>query len=427
MQLDHVAEELFPLVRLKQQRLRDHMSRATTLFKTYLAQKQFEATEHVEELMLLRQLRKRGLNDTHQQHCQLLKQKLEQSPNSNGRNFRNLFFLAAEEEAYFRMSGERKGSENIAFMDKYLDLCFVSRKLSNLCEMANRETILTVKYQRHFEEIIPQLLDNHNYNYLLVPDIRVQKAILDMLNDPEEPMHYREVLKLCELHQEKFTTAQLSRFYEHAQNYCIRQINKGVSSYFEEIFRLYKKMLKLEAFGYKEMMSHAHYKNIVTTGLRLKEFAWVKKFLEEYKDSLPGDIRYSAYTQNLASYYYETGQHEKVKELLVKVEFADVYYAMGAKYLLIKVFYEGDELIPLHYQLASFERFLKRKKALSVERRKQDLKFVKIVQRMLKIKEYRYFKSAEYIDKQKKELKEMLESEIPPVNLSWLKKQFALL
>ena len=69
--------------------------------------------------------------------------------------------------------------------------------------------------------------------------------------------------------------------YNYFQNYCIQQINRGERQFLKETFNLFKdqleKELLLDEYGFLDQW---HYKNIVTTAIRLKEMEWTQNFIE---------------------------------------------------------------------------------------------------------------------------------------------------
>lgn len=96
---------------------------------------------------------------------------------------------------------------------------------------------------------------------------------------------------------------------------------------------------------------------------------------------------------------------------------------MGAKYLLMKGYYENGELSPLHYLLISFERFLCRRKDLPVKRQNAELNFIRVLKKMVKLKEQMMFKPASFLEEQKKKLLTLLDNKKPMVNTKWLREQ----
>jgi len=172
------------------------------------------------------------------------------------------------------------------------------------------------------------------------------------------------------------------------------------------------------------VLAHPHYKNIVTLGLRLKSYDWIKNFIEHYQVYLVEHIRKNAYHFNLATYFYETGDFDHVVQLLNSVEFTDVYYEISSKYILMKVYYDLGEFTLLSYLIISFERYIKRNKAVSSQNRQGILHFLMVLKKLAKIKEWQTFKGNAFIIAQKSKLAILLEKKEPIANSVWLKQKF---
>ena len=91
---------------------------------------------------------------------------------------------------------------------------------------------------------------------------------------------------------------------------------------------------------------------------------WTKEFIEKFKDYLHPEVVENAYTYNLASYYYSTNQLDKVLDLLVKVEYTDIQYSIGAKSLLLRTYYDLEENEALLSLTRSFKQYLKRNRLI---------------------------------------------------------------
>jgi alpha-amylase/alpha-mannosidase (GH57 family) len=81
-------------------------------------------------------------------------------------------------------------------------------------------------------------------------------------------------------------------------------------------------------------------------------------------------------------------QYENVIELLREVEYENVTYALGGKLMLLKTYYELDELTPLDSLLDSFRIYLRRNQLISREIKQQYLNVLRIVKRMAQVAPY---------------------------------------
>lgn len=129
------------------------------------------------------------------------------------------------------------------------------------------------------------------------------------------------------------------------------------------------------------------------------------------------------YHFNLATWYYEQENYDQVINLLNRVTFTDVYYEISSKYILLKVYYDSDEINPLTYLITSFDRYIRRNKAISSQNRQGILNFLLMLKKLVKLKEWQLYKKADFMQAQKEKLEMLLEEKKPMVNLVWLKQK----
>jgi hypothetical protein len=157
----------------------------------------------------------------------------------------------------------------------------------------------------------------------------------------------------------------LRECYHIAQNYCALKINEGKTDYYREVFQVYNKMIDRAVLLEDGQLAEGFFKNIITAGLRMQAFDWVERFIREYSDYLPVPIRENARSYNLANLYSHQRQYGKVIALLATVEYSDVTYALGAKLILLRTYYETDEYLALDSLIQSFRVYLRRNKLIS--------------------------------------------------------------
>ena len=107
------------------------------------------------------------------------------------------------------------------------------------------------------------------------------------------------------------------------------------------------------------------YKNIVTLGLRLKEFEWIEGFIKNFNHKLPAKFQENALTYNLANLYFSQKRYDDVIRLLSTVEYKGLYYALDGRWLLLRTYYELQEMEAMESLVESFRIFLLRNKLLS--------------------------------------------------------------
>jgi hypothetical protein len=232
---------------------------------------------------------------------------------------------------------------------------------------------------------------------------------------PDNEAYYRHLIHLLDIHKNDFNQNELVDMYVFAQNYCTNKINSGHSQYLSEIFLLYKKMINLNAIYENGYVRPNVFKNIITVGLRLEEYEWTEKFINEYKDKLEPSHIESATNYNLAWLYFAKKDYKKALKQLNSVEFIDIFYILGAKCLLLKIFYELNDYDAFYSLTESFYVYLKRNMLISEYQKSTHINFIKHIKQLMKVR----------IDREKSSIEkcreQILESKV--LDMNWFLKK----
>lgn len=202
----------------------------------------------------------------------------------------------------------------------------------------------------------------------------------------EEEEHYRDFVGMLARCGMEIGAEDRRELYQFAQNYCAFKINQGHTSYYREVFELYRMLLDAGVLLADGQLSEGLYKNITTAGLRVGAYDWVEGFISDYSEKLPVRIRDNARIFNLANLYSHQKQHDKVIELLRHVAYSDVVYALSAKLILVRTYYEAGEWSALDSLLDSFRMYLQRNKLISKSVKRAYLHFLRFVRRLTMVR-----------------------------------------
>ena len=200
--------------------------------------------------------------------------------------------------------------------------------------------------------------------------------------EPEKEVHYfRFRKKLTEISAD-CPLDELRTLYPYAVNYCIRKSNLGQSKFLPELFSLYQEMISLGVLYQQGKLNPADVKNIVSLGIRLEEYRWTEGFLEQCVDYLPEEQKENSLVYNQAHLYYAKGAFRQAMQLLTQVEFDDPFYYPGAKTLLLKIYYELDEIEGLQSLIHAFQEWLRRNRTLSAYQKEVHQNLLKFLRKL---------------------------------------------
>ncbi len=416
---NYIHKKLFPKQTHNQKELALLFTYSLRLLEQFLSIEAYKKSSGVQKINTLSALRQKQQYTHYERILQQLEAYLASIPEKDNRFYHLQYQLAAEVNSYYAHRSLHQVDGSIQRKQDNLDAFYLSQKLKDACEMQMRSNILKVQYSSNLLDIIIQEIERDEPQYHSFPAILVYYRIYQMLVR-EEDLFYQAVYPILEEHQHVFTKEELGDIYNYLQHFCLNQYNKGTASYLEEIFRLYKIQLKNDLLLENEILSEWHYKNIVTTAVRLGETAWVYSFIETYKTKLHPDSKTNAYSFNLASYYYSIGSYDEVLELLLKVEYTDNRYTQGVKALLLRTYYDLGEEEALFSLIDSFRQYILRDKNSSDGRKEGFFNLLRFTKRAFQIKMNLPYQNKEKSSVAFQKLQKNITSSTTIFNRSWL-------
>ncbi len=291
------------------------------------------------------------------------------------------FLIENQKDAWLIRDMRRTQQTNITEAAKALDIFYLAERLRMCCDVLNYQNVLKLPLELVGNEYIIALSEKKPYCEIAV--IKLYYAILQTLLFPTEEVYFETLKDVLKQHIHVVKPAQQRELYTFSLNYCIRKINFGETVFYQKLFELYQYVLANNYIFDKGKLPAWDYKNIVTLGLRLKEYDWVERFLYDYNDRLPDNFKENALNYNLAKLYFSTQKFGKVIDLLQVVEYQDIFYTLDSRALLVKTYFELSEWSAIEAQLESFRVFLVRDKTVSETTRQQFLNFCRFTKKLL--------------------------------------------
>ena len=414
---------IFPQQPYQHQHLKDEMSQLFKLLRGFLAQLELEVNPTQQTLLALTQLRKRSVNAVFRPQYNALSKQLNQEPLQREQHFYQRIQLMHQADLHHGQRQRRIVDNSLQVKMDHLDAFYFYHKLRGSAELLNRKNIFSEEPRLPLIDAVQEYLETTTATFNHLPAIQVYHQIYLTLTVPKEEKHYRQLVLLLEENGHQFDPGEARAMYKYAQNYCIGRINSGERAYLEEIFQLYQRQLSSGIIYHQGILSHSDFTNIVTTGLRLKQFEWVEQFMEAENKHLLPSLREAIFHYNLAACYFEQQQFRPAIRALQGLSFEDVYYELSAKVLLCKVYFESGELEALFYLIDAFKRFLKRNKAVSPHNRAHYLNFLKYLYRLATLVDRRPSLSPSVYQERLKKIAGQLQEATHTSNLAWLRQQ----
>ncbi|MGB0929222.1 MAG: hypothetical protein ACPGVB_00505 [Chitinophagales bacterium] len=304
-----------------------------------------------------------------------------------------------------------------------LDLFHLIGQLKYYNALANFQQILPqIKQQKIPIEAISENIKAQKWQDIPLVQLHHNTLLLTLF--PEDSSYFfrlKTFLQSSNTHQ--ISSNDLKDAYTLASNYCTQKIVRGQEGYRKEMFELYQIMIHQDLWYQGEgYLSHRKLKNVISLGARFQEFDWCNFFLKQHLQYVNPDFQEMAYAFNLGAIYYYQKNYTKAMPYLLQVNNLDAFYAIDARTLLLKIYYELEQTPELLDLERSFKSFVKGQNQLSYNRKKAYLHFAKFLVTLYRI-QHKQLKSRKPLEVLKKEI----ETTSPISDKYWLERKMKLI
>ncbi len=385
-----IFPKIFGKEPFEEPKLRYVMADLTKLLENFLSYQQYQESEggFYKNFFLLKAYVEKDLDKYFNSVWRLQEGALQKSVIRDNKHYFHQYLLDSEKYLFSsirsnHISDEVRNKLSKSLIDN-LDVFYISNKLKYICEFYNTGNVLSsdVSNPVLYEEIITYVESLAEP----APSIAIYYKILMTLVDSENEEHFNGFLQYLYGHTAFFTEDELYDIYTFGHNYCARKYNSGHINYLGKLFELYKISIEKKILLPKNVLAEQHYKNISQIALFLGEMEFAEDFIYKYRDYVRIDLRKNAFTYNLANLHFHKKDYNEAISLMQEVEFNDTYYHLDTKILLVRCYYELDELMPLFYAIDALKAFIKRNKHMSKFYKTNYLTNIKFLQKLARIR-----------------------------------------
>ena len=328
----------------------------------FLAYQEFFKNPIAVKSSLAKSYRKRTLDKSFEKTIKSVQKAQEEKGFKNEVFYRNNYALELERYAY--LSKVKRLSFNLQEISDSMDIAFIAGKLRQSCLMLTHQNVYKKEYDIQLINEILELVEKENY--LKIPLIATYFFIYKTITEKENETHYQNLKEQIIENGHIFPIAELRDIYLMAINYSINKMNEGFENFIREAFELYQEGFKNNLFIENNSLSRWTFLNVIANGLKLKEFEWIKQFIETYQVYLEDQYRDSVSHYSMARFHFESKDYVSAMRLLNQVEYDDhILMYLSAKIMLCKIYYEEEEVDALESLLESIRIYLQRKKVVA--------------------------------------------------------------
>ncbi len=408
-----VFEKIFPNEEYDDAKIRQTIYFFTKSLEAFLIYNELSKDDTYNDILLAKTYKERKLFKYVDRTLNSIERKFEKPIPIGGKYYWNKYLF--EYEKYSVYTETKPISEKIAQLQSTvnsLDHFFMVEQLRNVCSLLlNTEKAYSKDVAPLLEEI-SNIVDEGVHQDS--PMLMIYYSLFKVLKTKDDEQFFL-LKKHLLFFINRFSFKEKKDMILIVLNYCINKMNRGDKKYIREAFELNKLGLKEDIFINNELLDPYTFRNITSIALHLKEFDWTEKFINKYSNFLHKKYKNSFSNFGLGSLYFMTKDYKKSMQHLAMYEHDDIMLNLNSKSMLLRMYYELDELNALESLLESFKAYLKRKKGISETYVLVYGNLIKYTKKLVRVNPY---------DKQKKEKlhKEILDAK-PMINKEWFLEQ----
>jgi hypothetical protein len=384
-ELEEMHTRLWPELAYDHQRLRYVMTDLTRLVEEFLVQKQLEGKPWLHGRMLLEGLAARKQEKFFGQGLAKALEKLDKDGYRDADFHYERFRLHQLALAFETERKEKTNTDWLHPLIEDLQTFFFGTRLRLVCDLVSKTG---GKVEEQDKELLEELRKRLGRQMGTESSaIVVYETILQMLTHPDHELYYRKLRMNLRAMMPHFRRDELVHLYGFALSYSIQQLNSDADFYLNEILMLYREQLEGKVLYEKGVFPTQHFKNIVTVGLRLKEYDWTRQFIATESKHLPEADRNHIVDYSNAAVHYVLGEYAQSRKLLQNLSFSELVYELEGKILLMKSLYELNEFAALAQLAERQMKFLSSAAQLTDRQRNFHSNFVRFLMRLVQFRQ----------------------------------------
>lgn len=414
---------LYPQNAYHEKRMNNLISDLNRMLEEFLTYQQFRKNELMQKRILMDALLERDALHFMDRAIWKYEKTARQNATESYEAFLEKMAFHDLADRYAVTQGKRAYDKNLQQKSDALDLYYWSHKFSIACDMISRNIVTQSGYECHFWEDLVHHYEANAYQLKEQPVLQIYYKTFQMLTDLGHPEHYFQLKALLEQHFQLFPTYEINNIYKYLLNYCVRRINSGEELFYREIHELYKILLKEAILFQNGYLTQWTYINIITAGIRLKEYEWTEGFIYEYRTALLPEERNNVFKYGLSALYFEKQDYLKALEYLNTVEFTDSSYHLRAKILQLKSYFELEEEEAMLSLIEAFQKYISRSKSIPDYQKKANRNFLKLTKQLYKLRIQRSTAHRLVFERKHQAVSDVLTQTEPIANKKWLKEK----
>jgi len=408
LEKNNVFKKVFPNHKYSDIKLRNLNSELVKLIEEYLLIRNFRDHESTRRKELLKVYKDRQLYHRFEKLKDRMLRDLEKQPYRDETYYRELIEIRAISLEFLVPRDHQQRFEYFQEWDGFLERFYLLSK--------NRIQLAIKAHQQVFK--------NKGREEILVPKEDTLLTLFQYFRRLYDEFDVELFLKTKQYFENNFQDLRKKyqvEFLKVLINFAISRMSLDDQKYNALVFDLYKIGLQHDFYIEDKLISENSFFNIVVCASKAKAFEWVTHFIKDYYQYLSRDTRLETKKLSLSYLHFHKEEYEQAINILVGHSFKNKIPKVVGRIHLIRCYYELFLKHPSYFdllvaELDAFERYLRRRSELPMERLEQKLHFVSFVRKNTSLRVIGKLNA-----KQKKAMYQELAKQPITTSRSWLK------
>lgn len=319
----------------------------------------------------------------------------EQEINELRKNYLNTGFRDSDyyrnmyetERIFFALksSAMKNPEEQINKASFLVDLYYISVKLLHFYTILN----LKLHYNKQvnfdswaFDDIVRFIEKHRNELEKKHKSLYADYLSVKMMLNPDNAAPFETLASFISVNRNYFVSTEKHRMYIYLYNHSLYRYNKGYVSSPREVFGVIKEMESENVPLWHYFAFHMYYVNAVKYSSSLTEYRWAEEFMKNRREKIQGEIRDETFSLAMANYYFSKKDYANAMKYLVNVDYPNYSFYLGAKIMLIKIYWELSETEGVLSAIDAVRKFLQRKELIPERLMESATNFINCVSKL---------------------------------------------
>lgn len=386
-----VFAKVFPEIPYNDGFLRTLMFTLVTLAEDYLSLKEIRSRTAYHKVNLLKAYNRKNLWKQFEKECRRSIKTMDEQEKRDFLYYYERYSMENEayhllQKKYFNRTEKFHLNSGIYNITYNLGSYFYLTMLRLYLYILNVRELFNIDLKAHDTEEVFKTLKPENYKD--TPVIGLFYDIIRMHLEQNSEKYFHAVSKGLQKNMHRLINDDIIEIVINLENYCKKMIRLEKAGYRAELLKLYKLEIEKEIYRSEPGgLSLNMFISVVKSGLGENDNEWVNRFISRYKKELPAEIREAAGNIAAALVDFAEGRFERSASLLTGTKHIDVYNKFEIKSLLLSCYYELGMYDEMEASIDSFRHMLANDKLISHSRKKYYLNFIRVLLKLIKLKE----------------------------------------